>query len=318
MYARPAIVIIFLTIKFVIDYLMFEGVERFSLFSERINLQILTAIEIFYVIMSNFMIYSIFYADFALPLKVIIQFSVLNLILIILAIGLLIVIENVMCDITVVIALHVISIILYYDKCSALIKCGIYNAIGKTLIYVTMVFKLLFDHFFRIFYISNLLINFTDPSLIRDRILFLIQILFTCLLLFVFLFYRRHNSELLGPVFAAEKKIGGKQKSQRLPESNFVFENAAEELMFPAENELNTISDIASDDEGELDVEEELRNQQLHEPVVSASPVVSSREPSIFATGESGRSRRHEHRIQIIRRTLNRAPSIECYHPSTL
>ena len=257
-----------------------------------------------------------------------------------------------MCYITVVIALHVISsefyrkmkhsiekclsvpVILYYDKCSALIKCGIYDAIGKTLIYVTMVFKLLFDHFFRIFYISNLLINFSDPSLIRDRILFLIQILFTCLLLFVFLFYRRHNSELLGPVFgklflviscysyiffvAAEKKIGGKQKSQRLPESNFVFENAAEELMFPAENELNTISDIASDDEGELDVEEELRNQQLHEPVVSASPVVSSREPSIFATGESGRSRRHEHRIQIIRRTLNRAPSIECYHPSTL
>ncbi|CAL2045922.1 unnamed protein product [Caenorhabditis brenneri] len=298
------------------DYFMFEGVERFSCFSEHVNLQILSAIEIFYVIMSNFMIYSIFYADFALPLKVIMQFSALNLISVIISMVLLIVIENVLCYLTTIIALHVISIILYRDKCNALIKCGIYNAIGKAFIYMTMFFKLIFDHSIRIFYISNLLLNFVDPSFIRDIILYVTQVTFTCLLLFAFIFYRRQNSENIGPVFAAEKKISLKTKTTRPVDSEFVFENAAEELMFPGENELNTISDVASEDLDDFDLEEELAARNLEPDSLSQHP--SSREPSIFATAESGRPRKHEHRIQIVRKTFNKVASIECYHPSSL
>lgn len=104
---------------------MFEGVERFSIFSEHLNLQIISAIEIFYVIMSNFMIYSIFYADFMLPTKVITQFCVLNLVSVIVAMVLLIVVEvclkfetheennvfvqNLMCYLTTIMTLHAIS-----------------------------------------------------------------------------------------------------------------------------------------------------------------------------------------------------------------
>ncbi|CAP30740.2 Protein CBG11609 [Caenorhabditis briggsae] len=223
-YSQPVVVILFLTVKIFMDYFMFEGVERFSSFPENINLRIVCAIEVFYVIMSNFIIYSTFYGDFKLPIKVIIQFSALNLISVIVAMVLLIVIENPMCYLTTVVALHVIS--------------------------------------------------------------------------------------------TAEKKIGEKTKSQRSAESNFVFENAAEELMFPGENELNTISDIASEDECDLNLDDEIEIAQQEEAIVSAP--ASSREPSIFATAESGRPRRHEHRIQIMQRTLNRVASIECYHPSTI
>ncbi|PIC28583.1 hypothetical protein B9Z55_020446 [Caenorhabditis nigoni] len=206
------------------DYFMFEGVERFSSFPENINLRIVCAIEVFYVIMSNFIIYSTFYGDFKLPIKVIIQFSALNLISVIVAMVLLVVIENPMCYLTTIFALHVVS--------------------------------------------------------------------------------------------TAEKKIGEKTKNQRSAESNFVFENAAEELMFPGENELNTISDIASEDECDLNLDDEIEIAQQEEAI--ASVPASSREPSIFATAESGRPRRHEHRIQIMQRTLNRVASIECYHPSTV
>ncbi|UMM36932.1 hypothetical protein L5515_008876 [Caenorhabditis briggsae] len=315
-YSQPVVVILFLTVKIFMDYFMFEGVERFSSFPENINLRIVCAIEVFYVIMSNFIIYSTFYGDFKLPIKVIIQFSALNLISVIVAMVLLIVIENPMCYLTTVVALHVISMILFREKCVAFMKCGTYNAFGKLFIYFTMLFKFFFDHFIRIFYIGNLLFNLFDPSLIRDTLLFFIQIFSTCILLFFYIFYRRQNSDRIGTFFAAEKKIGEKTKSQRSAESNFVFENAAEELMFPGENELNTISDIASEDECDLNLDDEIEIAQQEEAIVSAP--ASSREPSIFATAESGRPRRHEHRIQIMQRTLNRVASIECYHPSTI
>lgn len=96
----------------------------------------------------------------------------------------------------------IIAVILYLDKSLALIKCGIYNSVGKTFIYISIVFKIMLDHFIRIFYISNLLYNFLISSVIQDRCLYIIQLCSTFLLVFIFIFYRRHNSENIGPVFS--------------------------------------------------------------------------------------------------------------------
>lgn len=108
---------------------------------------------------------------------------------------------------------------------------------------------------------------------------------------------------------AAKKTKSDGVKSTKF---EFVFENIAEELMFPSENELNTISDVGS--ECDLDIDDDLPNVPEEHPgleVASISQVVSSPDPTIFATAESGLPRRHEHRFQILRRTLNKVSSAD-------
>uniref|UniRef100_A0A8R1DS66 Uncharacterized protein n=1 Tax=Caenorhabditis japonica TaxID=281687 RepID=A0A8R1DS66_CAEJA len=68
----------------------------------------------------------------------------------------------------------------------------------------------------------------------------------------------------------------------------FIFENVAEELMFPAENELNTISDVASEDECDLDIDLELAHSGPPLPPLTNA---SMHTLSVFTTEASRRSR---------------------------
>ncbi|CAI2354179.1 unnamed protein product [Caenorhabditis sp. 36 PRJEB53466] len=264
LYSRPVVLSFFAIAKFVMDYLMFEGIQRFSPFPEQINLQILVSTELFYVIMSNFMIYSIFYADFVLPPKALIHFIVINLTSVIVAMTLLIKLENRLWYLAIVISIHLLDVIfMYLDKCIGIANCGVYNPLGRAFIYVSVLFNLIFDHLLRILYLSNLLLP-------------------------------------IGSVFVlAEKKANDTEVHE------YIFENTARELMIPDDNELNTISELASD-VVDFDPEDDLAfaSSSSSSSLSSPDPEKDRRSPEVFTTVESGRSR-----WNILRRTINKVAS---------